>query len=103
MPNRFNRGFTILEVTVAVVVLGVVAAIVFNPMRNYLRNIDLKNSGQNIKRLIQTAQSKAMANPNLHIGIYFDRSKTPHKAFLFQDKANPAAYEYDGASDPGYL
>jgi hypothetical protein len=44
-----------------------------------------------------------MANPNLHIGIYFDRSKSPHKAFLFQDKNNPAGYEYDGKSDPAYL
>lgn len=103
MRKTSDRGFTILEVGLAVVLLSIACALAFIPMRNYLRNIEFKNSGQNIKRLIQTAQSKAMANPNVHIGIYFDRSKTPHKAFLFQDKANPSGYEYDGASDPPYL
>ena len=103
MKCRNNRGFTVLEVTVTLVILGIAAALSFNPMRNYLRGIEFKNSGKNIKRLIQTAQSKAMANPNLHIGVYFDLSKSPHKAFLFQDKVNPSNYEYDGKTDPPYL
>lgn len=103
MKFRNVRGFTILEVTVTLVILGIAAALSFNPMRNYLRGIEFKNSGKNIKRLIQTAQSKAMANPNTHIGVYFDRSKSPHKAFLFQDKVNPSSYEYDGKTDPNYL
>lgn len=103
MQNRLSRGFTILEVSTALVLLGIVIGLAFRPMKNYLRGIEFRNSGQNIKRLIQTAQSKAMANPNMHIGIYFDRSKTPHKAFLFHDRNNPAGYEYDGASDPPYL
>jgi hypothetical protein len=72
-------------------------------MKNYLRNIEFRNSGENIKRLIQLAQSRAMANPNIHIGVYFDRAKNPNKAFLFQDKANPQNYEYDASGDPAYM
>ena len=98
-----NKGVTLLEVSMALTVLSIMCAFAFNPMRGYLRSIDFRNSGENIKRLIQTAQSRAMANPNIHVGIYFDRTSKPNKAFLFQDKANPADYTYDGASDPRYL
>lgn len=98
-----NKGLTLLEVTMALIVLGIMCAFAFSPLRGFLRGIDFRNSGDNIKRLIQTAQSRAMANPNVHVGVYFDRASKPNKAFLFQDKANPSAYSYDGASDPGYL
>jgi hypothetical protein len=74
-----------------------------NPMKNYLRRLEFKTSSQNIKRLIQTAQSKAMANPNIHVGAYFDMSKTPHRVILFHDRINPASYQYDGSGDVSYL
>ncbi len=98
-----SRGLTLLEVSVVVAVVGILAMLGVNPMKNYLRGIDFRNSCENIKRLIQTGQSRAMANPNIHIGIYFDRGSTPNKAFLFQDKKNPTDYSYDGVADPGYL
>ncbi|MDB5050159.1 MAG: hypothetical protein JWO30_3230 [Fibrobacteres bacterium] len=98
-----SRGMTLLEICVALAVIGILAALSVNPMKNYLRRLDFRNSCQNIKRLIQTAQSKAMANPNLHIGVYFDLGATPNKAFLFEDKINPAAYNYDGSGDSPYL
>ncbi|MDB5105448.1 MAG: hypothetical protein JWP91_3137 [Fibrobacteres bacterium] len=98
-----QKGFTFLEVMVVVIVMGLLALLAFNPMRNYLHRMEFKNCSQNVKHLIQTAQSKAMGNPNVHIGVFFDRSTTPHKAFLFQDKLNPASYRYDGSGDPAYL
>src|SRR4051812_14604175 len=98
-----NRGLTLLEVSVALAVAGILCLLAFNPMKNYLRGIEFRNSGENIKRLIQTAQSRAMGNPNVHVGIYFDRASKPNKAFLFLDKKNPLDYTYDGAGDPNYL
>ncbi len=64
MDFRSHRsGFTILEVSVAVVLLGLLALLGFRPMKNYLRRIDFRNSAENIKRLIQAGQSRAMATP----------------------------------------
>jgi prepilin-type N-terminal cleavage/methylation domain-containing protein len=103
MKSTRENGFTFIEITMVVIVVGLMAALAVHPMKNYLRRLEFKNSSQNIKRLIQTAQSKAMANPNVHIGVYFDMSKTPHRVILFQDKVNPTTYQYDGAGDPNYL
>jgi prepilin-type N-terminal cleavage/methylation domain-containing protein len=103
MKREMEKGFTFLEILIAVVVVGLIAALSARPMKNYLRRLEFKNSSQNIKHLVQTAQSKAMANPNVHIGVYFDKASTPNRVMLFQDKANPANYNYDGSGDPAYL
>jgi Tfp pilus assembly protein FimT len=92
-----------VEILVTVVLVGLLALLGVNPMKNYLRRLEFKTSSQNIKRLIQTAQSKAMANPNIHVGAYFDMSKTPHRVILFHDRINPASYQYDGSGDASYL
>ncbi len=98
-----EKGFTMIEILVTVVLIGLLALLSINPMKNYLRRLDFQNSAKNIKRLIQTAQSRAMANPNEHIGVYFDLAATPQKAFAFIDKFNPSLYVYDAVKDPIYL
>jgi Tfp pilus assembly protein FimT len=98
-----NRGFTVLEVCMVAGLIGIVALLSIHPMKTYLRRLEFRNSEKNIKRLIQTAQSRAMANPNLHIGIRFDLAATPQRAFAFQDRANPELYQYDGDVDSAYL
>ena len=103
MGQETEKGFTAVEMLVAAGLVCLIALLALRPMKNYLRRLEFKNSSQNIKRLIQTAQSKAMADPNVHVGIYFDRSVSPNRAFLFQDKSSPANYNYDGSADPMYL
>lgn len=103
MKVEQENGYTLLEITVVVAIVGIMALLTVHPMRNYLRRLEFKNSSQNIKHLIQAAQSKAMANPNMHIGVYFDLSTTPNRVLTFQDKTNPTTYQYDGNADPAYL
>jgi prepilin-type N-terminal cleavage/methylation domain-containing protein len=103
MYRESENGYTMLEITVVVVIVAIMATLAVHPMKGYLSRLEFRNSSENIKRLIQTAQSKAMANPNLHIGVYFDLSKTPHRVLAFQDKANPAFYQYDPSGDLAYL
>jgi prepilin-type N-terminal cleavage/methylation domain-containing protein len=105
VPMRVDseNGYTMLEITIVVAIVGIMALLTVRPMKNFLRRLEFKNSSQNIKHLIQTVQSKAMANPNMHIGIYFDLAATPNRVITFQDKANPTTYQYDGIADPPYL
>src|SRR6267142_2652150 len=98
-----NRGFTLMEICIALALVGLLALLSIHPIKNFLRRMDFKSSVMNIKRLIQTAQSKAMANPDLHIGVFFDLKSKPNKAFLFQDRLNPLSYQYDGKADSAYL
>lgn len=94
-----SRGFSILEVVVTLIVIGVLAAVARNPMRTYLQRLEFNKTVDNVKHLIMTCQSKAMANPNLHVGIWFGDST----AVPFQDKGNPSVYEYDKNADPAYM
>lgn len=97
--SKGSGGFSILELVVVIVVIGVLALVLKNPMQGYLRRLEFNKSVDNVKHLIQTSQSKAMANPNLHIGVWFADSS----AGAFQDRANPSLYEYDAGGDPAYL
>ena len=103
MRCKTENGFTFVEILISVGLLSLIAAMSVRPMKNYLRRMEFQNSSQNIKHLVQTAQSKAMGNPNVHIGVYFNRSTTPNRVMLFQDLANPSTYNYDGSTDPAYL
>lgn len=92
-----------VEITVVVIIVSTMAMLTVRPMKNYLKRLEFRNSSQNIKHLIQAAQSKAMANPNMHIGVFFDLSTKPHRVLAFQDKTNPTLYQYDANLDPVYL
>jgi prepilin-type N-terminal cleavage/methylation domain-containing protein len=95
-----RRGFTLVEILSAVAIIGILALAFRNPMSKYLTRLEFNKSVDNLKRLIQTCQSKAMANPSVHIGVHFDRTR--HRAVPFQDRVNPALYQYD-PTDPAYL
>ena len=77
MERETEKGFTFMEIMIAAGILSLLAALSVRPMKDYLRRVDFKNNSQNIKRLVQTAQSKAMGNPNVHIGVFLDRVSTP--------------------------
>lgn len=103
MERETEKGFTLLEILIAAGILSLLAGLSVRPMKDYLRRVDFQNNSQNIKRLVQTAQSKAMGNPNVHIGVFLDRVSTPNRVALFQDLGNPSAYNYDKNADPAYL
>jgi prepilin-type N-terminal cleavage/methylation domain-containing protein len=103
MKRKTENGFTFVEIIIAVGILGLITALSVRPMKSYLRRLEFQNSSQNLKHMVQMAQSKAMANPNVHIGVYFNRATTPNRVMLFQDLANPSTYNYDGNVDPAYL
>lgn len=103
MEPETEKGFTIVEILIVVGIMSLLAALSVRPMKDYLRRVEFKNNSQNIKRLVQTAQSKAMGNPNVHIGVFLDKVSSPNRVMLFQDLANPSTYNYDKNADPAYL
>lgn len=88
---------------VAVVVLLVLAALARPSMATYLVNVKHKGAVSAVKRTLQAARSKALANPMLHCGVYFDVTSVPNRMVVFLDTHAPGAHAYDGEEDRQYL
>lgn len=96
------RGFSVLEIVMVIVLIGVLAGFSLAPMKDYLNRLQFEQSVDGIKRLILLAKSKAAANPRVHCGVYFDLNQDTQQVIGFQDVVNPQDYEYDRAGDEPY-
>jgi Tfp pilus assembly protein FimT len=87
-----KSGWTILETMVAVVMIGIVAAAAvpnFGPM---LEMMKLRTAAYNIQRSLVSARTRAIADPNVHCGVYFPDSVN---AYIFPDSASGTPYQID--------
>lgn len=100
-PGR--GGFTLLEVVGVIVILGLITAAAKAPMGRYLQTLEQKNAVTAMRKLLQTARGKAMANPSVHCGVWFDFQSAPPRAGLFLDTFSPGNYAYDPGKDKAYL
>ncbi len=66
-----NQGFTLLEIIITLMILMITIAIAVPVGRNTLDYLRIKSTADEIKRTIKLAQSKAMADPQVHCGVYF--------------------------------
>lgn len=96
-------GISLLEILVVVVVIITMAGLARSPMSRYYRTLEQKHAVAGIRKLIQTARSRAMSNPSVHCGVSFDLGSVPPRAFLFEDSYAPGAYAYDPEKDKPYL
>ena len=68
-----------------------------------IKTLDQKNAVLGVRKLLQTARGKAMANPGLHCGVWFDNSGAQPRAVMFLDTYSPGDYAYDAGKDQAYL
>jgi hypothetical protein len=72
-------------------------------MGRYLHNLEQKNAVTGMRKLLQTARSKAMSNPGVHCGVWFNPATVPPQAGLFLDTFSPGNYAYEPGKDKDYL
>jgi type II secretory pathway pseudopilin PulG len=97
--NHSEKGFSLLEIMVVVIVIMLLTFLAKAPMAQYLQTLEQKHAVTGIRKLLQTARSRAMANPSVHCGVWFDMASNPPRAVPFQDTFAPGSYAYDAGKD----
>lgn len=88
MTNRRIAGFTMMEMVIVVVILGVIAALAIPSFLSYMPKLRAKAEARDIVSQLRLARSKAVAERRPY-GVSFDlESKTVQ---LFGDTDNPSA------------
>jgi len=65
-----NQGFTLLETIVVIVIVFIMIGIAIPAGRNTIDHMRIKTTADQIKSVLKVAQSKAMADPQIHCGVY---------------------------------
>jgi prepilin-type N-terminal cleavage/methylation domain-containing protein len=100
LPCRIDtKGFTIIEVLVVIIIIGIMAALVKVKYRPLAESLQLKTAANIVKGTIVSARARAMANPSVQCGVYF-KTSNPQQMLVFYD--NNSNYFYDG-SDTIYI
>jgi prepilin-type N-terminal cleavage/methylation domain len=102
MVNRKNgaHGFSLLELIVVIALIGILSVLAVPSAKTYFAAINLRTATNTIKQQLILAKTKAMGDPNVHCGVYFDSSVTPNQTRAFLDTTD--FYHYDPA-DPNYM
>ena len=82
--NRDGRGVTLVEMTMVLVIMGILAALAVPSFIKYLPGIRLKGDARDVASVSKLARMRAVAEGALY-GIYFDDQSTPPQFILFQD------------------
>ena len=102
-PVNHRHGYSLLELIVAIVIVCVLAAAAVPNMVRMVGLIKLRTAANSIKRQMIIARTRALSDPNIHVGVYIDQSVTPNRSFVFFDVAAGTAYQYDAGTDPIYM
>ncbi len=87
-----HRGLTILELTIAAVVLGVIVALAAPEFGNTVRRLKFKGKSRDVISDIRLARSDAVSQ-RAQFGVHFDYDANGYT--LFKDLVNPDLFQYE--------
>jgi type II secretory pathway pseudopilin PulG len=97
--KRSNSGITIVELIVVILIIGIMSAAAIPNIATMVELIKLRTAANSVKRQLIVARTRALSDPNTHVGFgIMDSVKT----CVFFDTISPASNKRD-AADPFYL
>jgi len=93
---RNNKGFTILEMMIVAVVIGITATLTLPGFGKVMDRLKLKTAGRDVVSSMRLARSAAVSQKD-QFGVYFDYSSGNY--VIFKDIKNPSSFTYDLGSD----
>jgi prepilin-type N-terminal cleavage/methylation domain-containing protein len=96
---KSNSGITMIELITVIVIVGLLAALATPNILPLVDTIKLRTGANTIKRLMIVARTRALSDPNTHVGVGLIDST---QACVFFDVPAGTQYHRD-ATDPLYL
>lgn len=90
--GRLVSGFTMLEMMIIIVIIGIVAAMAIPSFLRTMPKLEARSTARNILNYVRLARSKAVAEGS-QFGVYIDTSN--RRYVLFKDTINPAQQTYN--------
>jgi type II secretion system protein H len=80
-PTIYSRGFTLLELIVVLLIIGLMMALVTPRLIGSLTKMNLKTTAQKISSSLRYARSQAVTNQIIHYAVFdFEKSRVHIKA-----------------------
>lgn len=90
--GKRTAGFTMLEMMIIVVIIGIVAAMAVPSFYNTIPRLKARTEARNILNFVRLARSKAVSDGSQY-GVYIDTNTRQY--ILFKDTINPAQMIYN--------
>jgi prepilin-type N-terminal cleavage/methylation domain-containing protein len=99
-PKPDRSGFSIIELLLVIIIIGIVAAVAVPSIKPVIENIRLVTTANAIKNKLYIAKTRALGDPLVHCGVVFDTVSKPNTIQAFLDNGTPAGNNiYDPLSD----
>ncbi len=92
MLKKNQSGFTIIELMIVVVLIGIFASLTLANLSSHSDKLKLKSQARDVLSNLRLARSLAVSNRAPH-GVFFDSNN--RRFILFQDKVNLTDNTYD--------
>lgn len=96
------HGFTVVQLVVAIAVVGILGAFAKPMVQSISAVFKQRAAVAAIKQTLIAARTRAMSNPTVNCGVYFELTGMKRKVGMFEDTHDPASFTYNAAQDKRY-